>query len=145
MSAWRRVAQERFPQFKAEIERARDAAGLWIELKREFDRAYSYDEGRIIHAIHDYAVWMIEETRSEEMAQAAVDGLYRPLIEHDWAAEDFEVRRPALELQKYLGEAKLTSLYWDYLHAIVPAGRHREFIAELGIGKPARKNVEQVK
>lgn len=138
MSAWRRIAHERFPQFKTEIDQADGPVALWAALKREFDRAYSYDESKIIQTIHGYAIWMIEETRSEEMAQAAVDGLYRPLIEHNWTAEDFEARRPALELPKYLGEAKLTSLYWDHLHAMIPAGRHREFIAELGIGKPAR-------
>lgn len=139
MSAWRRIAHERFPQFKTEIDQAESPAALWVELKNEFDRAYAYEENKIIQAIHDYAVWMIAETRSEEMAQAAVDGLYRPLIEQNWIAEDFARRRPALELPKYLGEAKLTSLYWDHLHAMVPTGRHRDFIAELRIGKPLRK------
>jgi hypothetical protein len=138
VSAWRRIAHERFPQFKTEIDKAESPADLWVELKREFDRAYSYDETKAIKAIHNYAVWMIEETRSDELAQATVDGLYRPLIEQNWSSEDFEQRRPALELPKYLGEEKLTSLYWKHLHSVVPAGKHREFIAELGIGKPQR-------
>ena len=138
MSAWRRIAHERFPQLKTEIDKAGSPAALWVELKREFDRAYNYEETKVIKTIHDYAVWMIEETRSDELAQAAVDGLYRPLIEQNWNSEDFEQRRLALELLQYLGEEKLTSLYWRHLHSVVPAGKHREFIAELGIGKPQR-------
>lgn len=139
MAAWRRIAQERFPQLKAEIEDSDSPAALWCELKCEFDRAYAYDEIKAIQAIHNYAWWSIAETRSLELAAAAIEGLYRPLIEHSWAAEDFEERRKALELANYLGQDKLTSLYWGYLHTIVPPGKHRDFIAELGIGKPARK------
>jgi hypothetical protein len=139
MSAWRRIAHERFPQLKTEIDKAANPAELWQELKREFDVAYTYDESAKIQVIHDYALWMIETTHSADLAQAAVDGLYRPLIEQSWMADDYDLRRPALEMPQYLGDDSLTALYWDHLHAIMPAGKQRDFIAELGIGKPPRR------
>src|SRR5438270_8395495 len=139
MAAWRRIAHERFPDLKNEIDRSDSPAALWTELKREFDRAYLQDDTRLIKAIHDYGWWMIDTTHSEELARAAVDGLYAPLVQTSWTAEDWEARRPALELTNYLGDDNLTSLYWDYLHSLVPDGRQREFIAELGIGKPVRR------
>ena len=67
----------------------------------------------------------------------------RPLIEENWMAEEWEKRRPALEMAQYLGEERLTLLYWEHLHSLMPAGKHREFIAELGVGKPARREPQR--
>ncbi|GAC1646646.1 MAG: hypothetical protein NVS9B15_04880 [Acidobacteriaceae bacterium] len=142
MSAWRRVAHERFPDLKNEIDRAASPDELWKTLKREFDRAYLQEDVPLIKAVHEFGWWMIDSTHSAEMANAVVDGFYRPLVETNWVADDWEVRRPALELSQYLGDERLTSLYWDFIHDIVPAWRQREFIAELGVGKPVRREVK---
>jgi hypothetical protein len=139
MSAWRRIAHERFPDLKQEIDAAENARGLWDELKRAFDIAYAHEETQRIRAIHDYALWMLEETHSREMQQAVVDGFYRPLVQDHWADEDWDRRRPGAELPLYLSDDQLASLYWDHLHSLVPDGRQREFIAELGVGKPPRR------
>ena len=138
MSAWRRVAHERFPELKNEIDRADSPAALWQELKRELDRSYAQENRKLIRAIHDYAWWMIDVTHSPELAEAAIDELYRPLVQVHWPAEDWDQRRPALEIPQYLAEDDLNALYWEYLHKLVPPGCQREFIAELGIGKPPR-------
>jgi hypothetical protein len=140
MSAWRRIAHERFPDLKHEIDAADSARGLWDELKRAFDIAYTHDEAKRLHTIHDYAWWMLEETHSREMQQAVIDGFYRPLVQEHWAEEDWERRRPALELPLYLNDDQLAALYWNHLHALVPTGRQREFITELAIGKPPRRD-----
>ena len=48
------------PQLKNEVDRAASPAALWVELKREFDRAYNHDEDAVIRSVHDYAMWMVE-------------------------------------------------------------------------------------
>jgi hypothetical protein len=139
VSVWRRTALERFPQLQQEINDAASVRDMWSLLKREFDRAHSHDEPQVIRAIHQYALWMIAQSRSAELAQAALDALYRPLLQENWASEDWDERLPALELNQHLTDEELAALYWEHLHRMVPVGRQREFIAELGIGKPPRK------
>jgi len=137
MSAWRRVALERFPGLQAEINGAADSADLWRILRAELDRAYSHEEPATIRAIHDYGAWTLSHPRSETTA-AAMSECYSRLIDESWTSDSAEERRKALDLALYWDAELLTHIYWSHFHSLLPKHQQREFIAELGIGKPPR-------
>jgi hypothetical protein len=138
LSAWRRLALDRFPHLQSEINSAADAAHLWRILHAELLRAYAHIEPATIRAIHDYGAWTLTESQSPSLTAAAMSECYSRLIDESWTADSPELRRPALDLALYWAPDLLTRIYWTYFHSLLPKHQQREFIAELAIGKPPR-------
>ena len=139
MSAWRRLALERFPQLQQEINQAPDARALWRLLCAELERAYAHEEPQTIRTIHEYGGWTLTHSHARELTAAAMSECYSRLVDEAWKSEQMEERRKALDLALYWDSELLTRIYWSYFHSLLPKHEQREFIAELGIGKPPRE------
>jgi hypothetical protein len=64
MSAWRREALQRFPEFRNEIERAETPYLLWFDLTAAFHRAYDAPRNDdLIRRIYEYAEWCGKQPR----------------------------------------------------------------------------------
>lgn len=61
MSAWRRVALAKLPEYHRTIEQATSPMALWIELARKFERTYELPgrDDRLITRFYEYARWCL--------------------------------------------------------------------------------------
>jgi hypothetical protein len=65
MSAWRREALQRFPEFRNQIERAETPYLLWFDLTAAFHLAYDAPRNDdLIRRVYEYAKWCAEQPRS---------------------------------------------------------------------------------
>src|SRR5262249_30413578 len=88
MSAWRRVAIEKIPRFRALIQESENVWRLWNELFLEFVMAHKppMDE-ELIHQVHDYALWCIDGPPATEAYNAAAISFYESLPIHPEVVE----------------------------------------------------------
>jgi hypothetical protein len=80
MSVWRRVALERFPDLRSQIERTESVGMLWIELYSTFCRAHEEPvDNDLIRRFYLYAWWCLKESKSTEVSDKAGMGFYEEL------------------------------------------------------------------
>jgi hypothetical protein len=77
MSAWRRIAIEKLPQFEQKIEHSESIGILWIDLFEAFRRAHEDppDEATI-RQIYDFAWWA---AGNDDLGSATVCGFFEDL------------------------------------------------------------------
>ena len=77
MSAWRRIAIEKLPQFKQKIEHSESIGMLWIDLFEAFGRAHEDppDEATI-REIYDFAWWA---AANDDVGTATICGFFEDL------------------------------------------------------------------
>ena len=61
MSAWRREALERLPEYRSVIEKATGPMALWIELWCHFERAVEKNDNSLVERTLRFAAWCSSE------------------------------------------------------------------------------------
>jgi hypothetical protein len=80
MSAWRRVALERFPKLREEIERSENVSMLWTDLYLRFFRAHEEPvDLEMIRRCYEYAWWCFNESKNPDVTDAVGMGFYENL------------------------------------------------------------------
>ena len=80
MSTWRRVATEKFPDFREEVEGSESLGVLWVELYSHFLRAHEEPVNhKLIRCCYDYAWWCLNESRNIDVAAKVGMGFYENL------------------------------------------------------------------
>jgi hypothetical protein len=102
MSAWRRVAIEKFPKLEALIAKSESVGMLWTELWFVFCEAHKepIDEATI-RGIYEFARWTYKESRNSEIATSTVCHFYEHLPLKDSVKKllpKFMSRQEVLEL-----------------------------------------------
>jgi hypothetical protein len=72
MSAWKRVALERLPEYRRVIDDAESPMALWVELHSHFQEAYQTDASDdLIRRFYEYARWCRQSPgRDSELSDA---------------------------------------------------------------------------
>ena len=65
MSAWRRVAIERLPEFRATIEEADSPMALWVELGLPFENAFRAGNEDLVRRFFRFAEWCIDTAHQQ--------------------------------------------------------------------------------
>jgi hypothetical protein len=123
MSAWKRVALEKLPEYRGLIDAADNPMALWIELHLKFERATDED---LIRRIFEYARWCMQRSGEgrylSDAGTAAVCAFYEHLPQHAdirrdlsrWLTrEEFANLRDAFRY--HLSEAEFASFEAEFL------------------------------
>ena len=106
MSAWRRVALEKLPEYRRIIDEARSPMALWLELCLQFEDLYRTEtlNDRLIRSFFDYARWCVEQPKEGEFLSdagtAACCAFFEHLPKHDAIRRDL---RRWLTREEFLG------------------------------------------
>ncbi len=102
MSAWKRIALEKLPEYRGLIETADTPMALWIELNSEFERV---SDENLIRRFFEYARWCMQSPGQgnylSDAGTAAVCAFYEHLPRHSG------IRR---ELPRWLTREEFASL-----------------------------------
>jgi len=80
VSAWRRVAIEKLPEFRHIIEAAETAGMLWIDLSLKFEDAYEEPVNQdLAHRVYAFAAWCVAESNDQDIQTAAALTFYEHL------------------------------------------------------------------
>ena len=80
MSAWRRVAIEKLPEFREIIEAAETPGMLWIDLLVRFEGAYQEPADQdLAHRVYEYAGWCLTKSKDQDIETAAALSFYEHL------------------------------------------------------------------
>jgi len=104
MSAWRRLALEKWPQYKLEIEMSNDVRDLWIFLNEKFIQAHYVPDPKLISEIYEYADWCLA---NEDLAQVTLLDFYESL------PDDPKVREDMVHWLRW-GDLEWLSRIWQY-------------------------------
>lgn len=94
MSAWRRVALEKLPEYRQIIGAAENPMALWIELTPRFEDAYvdTIKNHGVIRRFFEYARWCLESPGDggalSDAGTAAVCAFYEHLPEQEAVRRD---------------------------------------------------------
>lgn len=104
MSRWRRIALEKLPELRKQIETG-GIYDVWIRLRDELNTLYERTppDDSLIRRMYEYALWCVVEARNADIASAVIVCFYEhlptdPPIRRDvarWLSnEDFDMLRP---------------------------------------------------
>ena len=80
MSAWRKVAIEKLPEFRESIESAETPGMLWIDLLLKFEDAYREPADQdLAHRIYEYAGWCLAGSNNQDIQTSAALHFYEHL------------------------------------------------------------------
>ena len=126
MSAWKRVALERLPEYRSAIEAAENPMALWIELHmklQEVYRATSPDDS-LIRRFYEYARWCLQSPgRIGYLSDAGTAAAYA-FYEH--LPKDARIRR---DLPRWMTRGEFTGLREAFRH-LLSEQEFAEFEAE---------------
>ena len=125
MSEWRRKAVADFPEYRAEIEHAQSAHGVFFEFLPALQDAYRTvppQEARI-RRIYAYARWCLEPARHQDVRGAAMASFFEHLPDFGPAWRDLPLRVDARELADIR----------DYIKTYQIPANWRERLAELDV------------
>ena len=94
MSAWKRVALEKLPEFRLHIETADSPMALWIELHMEFEAIYreASPDRNLVRRFYEYARWSLvapgKGGYQSEVSQAVACAFYEHLPQHGGIRRD---------------------------------------------------------
>ena len=144
MSAWRRVALEKLPEFRKIIEAAETPGMLWIDLRLKFEDAYKEPVDQdLAHRVYEYAGWCLAESKDQDIETAVALTFYEHLpinkkIRRDMA--NHLTRESFLGLKEvfkyHLAEGEYEEMEQEFLKQ--SAQRSREALREDNKKKPAR-------
>jgi hypothetical protein len=124
MSAWRRQAVERLPEFRAVIESAATPMALWVELVLRFEDAVRLGDEGLVRRFFAYAEWCWDAApgQATEARTAAVCAFYEHLplvrglgdqLHHHLPRQRFLAIQDAF--RHHLGEAEFARFRDNYL------------------------------
>jgi hypothetical protein len=109
MSAWRRVALEKLPEYRKIIDAANEVMACWLELNFEFDKVYRSEilDRNKIRRFYEFARWCLANPSTSASAEfdpltAAVVVFFEHIPRNRAAREDLHnwiSRKEFLELQ----------------------------------------------
>ena len=80
MSVWRRVAIEKFPKLREEVERSESLGMLWTQLYLRFLRAHEEPvDLEMIRRCYEYAWWCFNQSRNQDVTDKVGMGFYENL------------------------------------------------------------------
>ena len=88
MSAWKRVALEKLPEYRRVIDTAERPMALWRELHLKFEEVYHADipDDDLIRRFYEYAAWCLESPGEgrylSDAGTAVVHAFYEHLPQH---------------------------------------------------------------
>jgi len=129
MSAWRRVAIEKLPECKEQIEAAEDMGELWADLRQALVAAHELKNEDFIARAYDYARWCLAESGSPDIATSAAINFYERLPDY---------RRVREALHRWLSQEEFDGLRFYFRY-----GRTEEDYAELAREFAERKERER--
>jgi hypothetical protein len=121
MSAWRRIAIEKFSQHRELVERSESVGMLWVDLWVIFANAHRppVDE-MTIRKVYEFAGWCVAESRSIDIATSAVCHFYEHL------PTEALLRR---ELPKYMSRQDFLGMSEVFKYHLSPK-EHAAFVRE---------------
>jgi hypothetical protein len=119
MSAWRRIAIEKLPQFKQKIEHSESIGMLWIDLFEAFRRAHEdRPDEATIRQIYDFAWWAAGEAANDDIRSATVCAFFEHL------PTDGRVREL---MPQYMTREQFLGMKEVFKYFLSP-DQHREFV-----------------
>jgi hypothetical protein len=92
MSAWRKEALGRLPQYRQQIQRAENPYDLWIKIHEWFVDAYDQGKPTTIKQIYEYLWWTCRQPRAKtaklDLFTAAACCFIEHIPEHSMARAD---------------------------------------------------------
>ena len=80
MSAWRKVALEKLPEFRKIIDAAETPGMLWIDLLLKFEDAYEEPvDQALVRRVYQYASWCLAGSKNQDIQTAAALHFYEHL------------------------------------------------------------------
>jgi hypothetical protein len=101
MSAWRRIAIEKFPAHRPLVERSESVGMLWTDLWYIFVRAHHEpQDDETIRRVYEFARWCCVASNSADVATSAVCHFYEHLPTSDPVRRDLPKHMTTQEFQE---------------------------------------------
>lgn len=136
MSAWKRVALEKLPEYRLHIDAADSPMALWIELRLKFEEAYrvATPNKDLIGRFYEYARWCLQSPGKggylSDTGTAVACAFYEDLPQNDairrdlprWLSQD-EFAELREVFRYHLSEPEFADFEAEFLVAVRRGGR----------------------